>query len=57
MTIIRLLRPVIHNILILAIFYGVYQLRQFTDLIPGIQLDIPTMILEETILYAIISTV
>lgn len=57
MTIIRLLRPVIHSILILAIFYSVYQLRQFTDLIPGIQLKIPTMVLEETILYAIISTI
>lgn len=53
----RLLRPLIHCILILAIFYGVYQLRQFTDLIPGVQLDIPTMILEETVIYAIISAI
>lgn len=52
---VRLIRPLIHFWLILLIFIFVYQLRQVTDLIPGIQLQIPAMHFDETILFSIIS--
>lgn len=51
----RLLRPLIHTTLILIIFYIAYSIRLQTDLIPGIQLRIPPIIIEEIVLYAIIS--
>lgn len=50
----RLIRPWIHFLLILFVFYGVYRLRLVTDLIPLVQLDIPVINLYELYLYAII---
>lgn len=51
----RLLRPLVHTILVIVVFYVAYIIRLHTDLIPGIQLRIPPIIINETILYAIIS--
>ncbi len=53
-SILRLLRPVIHWVLIVVVFFGIYKLRTITDLIPGIQLEIPPINYNETIAYAII---
>ena len=51
----RLIRPVIHIAIILIIFYLTYKLRLVTDLIPLIQLPIPQINYNETMLFAIIS--
>ncbi len=53
----RLLRPIAHIVLILGIFYLAYSIRLQTDLIPGIQLRIPPIIVQEIIRYAIISAI
>lgn len=53
----RLCRPLVHILIILAIFYLAYIIRLQTDLIPGIQLRIPPIVVQETIIYAIISAV
>ena len=53
----RLIRPLLHFLLILLIFYGVYKLRLVTDLIPLVQLEIPVINLYELYLYALISGV
>lgn len=50
----RLSRPLIHGWLIVWIFYTIYRLRLLTDLIPGIQLQIPPINFNETMGYAII---
>jgi lipopolysaccharide/colanic/teichoic acid biosynthesis glycosyltransferase len=52
----RLLRPLIHWIIIVIIFSLTYKLRLITDLIPGIQLQIPLINYRETMMYAWIST-
>ena len=51
----RLLRPFIHFCIIVAIFYVLYKIRHFTDLIPGVQLSIPVINYQETMAYAVIS--
>gem|GEM_PF-3088171 len=51
----RLLRPIIHIVIISLIFYLTYKLRLITDLIPLIQLPIPLIDYKETMLFAIIS--
>lgn len=51
----RLIRPIIHIIIIFLIFYLTYKLRLVTDLIPLIQLPIPLIDYKETMLFAIIS--
>lgn len=53
----RLIRPVLHAIFIILIFYIIYRLRLITDLIPGIQLRIPVIVYWETMVYAILSAV
>jgi len=51
----RLFRPLIHLWIIIIIFYAIYRVRLFTDLIPGIQLRMPAINYNETMAYAIIS--
>ncbi len=51
----RLIRPLLHFILILVIFFCVYKLRLVTDLIPLVQLEIPVINMYELYLYALIS--
>jgi hypothetical protein len=53
----RLLRPLIHGALIVGVFYLIYRIRLITDLIPGVQLQIPPINYQETMLYAIISAI
>lgn len=53
----RILRPLIHGVLIVAVFYLIYKVRLFTDLIPGIQLQIPPINYNETMWYAIIAAI
>jgi hypothetical protein len=53
----RVLRPIIHGIIIVGVFYLIYKVRLFTDLIPGIQLQIPPINYNETMGYAIIVAV
>ena len=52
----RLIRPIIHMIIILVIFFLIYKLRLVTDLIPGVQLPIPPINYKETMLFAFISS-
>lgn len=54
---IRLLRPIIHFLLINLSFFLVYRIRLFTDLIPGVQLPIPLINSQELIIFALISAV
>ena len=54
-TALRIIRPIIHGMIIIGIFYFIYRLRLLTDLIPGIQLQIPPINFEETMGYAIIA--
>jgi len=51
----RLLRPVIHIGIIIIVFYVMYRIRLFTDLIPGVQLRIPVINYQENIAFGIIS--
>ncbi|MDD3263032.1 MAG: exopolysaccharide biosynthesis polyprenyl glycosylphosphotransferase [Candidatus Absconditabacteria bacterium] len=53
----RLLRPVVHGFIIIIIFSLTYKLRLVTDLIPGVQLNIPLMNYRETMIYAWIATI
>lgn len=53
--IIRLLRPVVHIGLIIIIFYVMYRIRLFTDLIPGVQLRIPVINYQENMAFGIIA--
>lgn len=52
---IRLLRPVIHIGLIIVVFYVMYRIRLFTDLIPGVQLNIPVINYQENMAFGIIA--
>ena len=54
-SVLRLLRPIIHWLIIVGVFYAIYKLRHVTDLIPGIQLQIPVINYYETMGYAIVS--
>lgn len=51
----RLIRPLLHMVIIIIIFYLLYRIRHFTDFIPGVQLPIPVINYDETMLYASIS--
>lgn len=53
----RLLRPIIHWAIVVIIFSLTYKLRLITDLIPGVQLQIPLMDYHETMIYAWIATI
>jgi len=48
----RLLRPLLHMVIIVGIFYVLYEVRHVTDLIPWVQLPIPVINYQETMLYA-----
>jgi len=52
---IRLLRPLIHFLTIIWIFFLVYKLRSFTDWIPLIHLNIPYIDFKETMIFAVLS--
>lgn len=51
----RLARPLVHLLLILGCFYVMILLRAHTDLIPGVQLRIPPLDMEETMMFATLS--
>ncbi|MCX6824045.1 MAG: sugar transferase [candidate division SR1 bacterium] len=51
----RLLRPVIHIGIIIIVFYSMYRIRLFTDLIPGVQLKIPIINYQENMAFGIIA--
>jgi len=51
----RLIRPIIHFILILIIFYLVVNLRTITDGIPFIHLKVPYINFKETMIFAFVS--
>lgn len=51
----RILRPILHIVIIVAIFYVMYRIRLFTDLIPGIQLRIPIINYQENMAFGIIA--
>ena len=51
----RLLRPLLHFCIILLMFYLTYKLRLGTDLLPGIQLNIPLINVNELKIFAGIS--
>lgn len=55
LTFIRLLRPLLHAMVILVLFYAMVEVRQTTDLIPFVQLRIPQIDIYETMLFALIS--
>lgn len=48
----RLARPLVHLLLILVCFYSMLLLRAHTDLIPGVQLRIPPIDTQETMMFA-----
>jgi len=52
---VRLLRPVIHMGLIVVVFYVMYRIRLFTDLIPGVQLKMPIINYQENMAFGIIA--
>ena len=54
---IRVIRPLLHFIIILLVFYLVYKLRTYTDLIPFVQLKIPYIDFKETMIFAILSSI
>ena len=51
----RLLRPVLHMGIIILVFYVMYRIRLFTDLIPGVQLKIPVINYQENMAFGIIA--
>lgn len=51
----RLLRPILHIGIIIVVFYVMYRMRLFTDLIPGVQLKIPVINYQENMAFGIIS--
>jgi len=53
--ILRIMRPIIHMTIIIVIFYVMYRLRLFTDLIPGVQLRIPIINYQENMAFGVIS--
>ncbi len=52
---IRLIRPLIHFLIIIAVFYTTYRIRLVTDLIPFVQLTIPAINYYEIMIFSIIS--
>lgn len=52
-----LLRPFFHLFLLGLSFFVAYIIRFYTDLIPGIQLPIPVIYLDEMIIFAVLSSI
>ncbi len=50
-----LLRPLLHVIGIILVYRAIILLRGYTDLIPFVQLRIPIIDLQETLLFALFS--
>jgi len=50
-----LLRPLLHVIGIILVYRAIILLRGYTDLIPFVQLRIPVIDLQETLLFALFS--
>ncbi len=55
--ILRIMRPLLHMAIIIVIFYIMYTLRHFTDLIPGIQIRIPIINYQENMSFGIIAAI
>ncbi len=53
----RLIRPIFHAAILTWIFIGAYYLRQRTDLLPWIQLEIPGILTGDLALFASVSVV
>lgn len=53
----RILRPFLHIVIVLISFSITYFLRQQTDLIPYVQIPIPFINVQETIIFAITSSI
>jgi lipopolysaccharide/colanic/teichoic acid biosynthesis glycosyltransferase len=53
----RALRPLIHICVIAGAFWWAYHLRQYTDLIPAVQVRIPPFIISELLIFAGLSLV
>lgn len=51
----RIARPIIHAGILIMIFIGAYFLRQKTDLLPGIQLQLPGILINDLTVFAVIS--
>ncbi|EKD24880.1 MAG: sugar transferase involved in lipopolysaccharide synthesis [uncultured bacterium (gcode 4)] len=51
----RLFRPVLHMGIIILVFYVMYRIRLFTDLIPGVQLKMPVINYQENMAFGIIA--
>ncbi len=51
----RLSRPLFHAGILACIFRGAYWLRQQTDLLPGIQLAIPTIHVGDLVIFSTLS--
>lgn len=51
----RLARPLIHFVIILWIFFLVYKIRTYTDLIPFVQIQIPYINFTETMIFWLLS--
>jgi len=54
---IRLLRPLIHFLIIIFVFFLVYNLRRITDGIPFVHLNVPYLNFKETMLFWLISAI
>ncbi len=54
---VRAMRPLIHLVIFLVVFFLMYKLRLVTDLIPWVQLPIPQMDYLFTMLFAILSSI
>lgn len=52
---IRLIRPLIHFLIIIGVFYLTYRIRLVTDLIPFVQLTIPAINYYEIMVFSLIS--
>lgn len=53
--VLRLFRPILHIGIIVIVFYIMYRIRLFTDLIPGVQLNIPIINYQENMAFGIIA--
>ena len=53
----RLIRPLFHFLIINALFFLMYKIRMWTDLIPWVQLPIPLINPQELMIFSLISSV
>ena len=53
--VLRVFRPILHLWIIIIVFYVMYRIRLFTDLIPGVQLRIPVINYQENMAFGIIA--